>query len=989
MRAALGAWFAQHGSDADTADVIADLTRAAWQAAIKPGVERAAERESRIAELPRLAEWTRTQQREAERLQRAVGGPCAPPAVLPALPLAEAEAELSRATHLAFERMVAESDAARAGESVGWSRLAVGAAIGLGKTEHAVRNIVRLTRERPGIRIAYAVPTHKVARDIQDRLNHEAKRRIAKTWLGATQDDPARPGRKMCRLSELVSTVQGFGGALRDVCGGPKRGWCPHNPAKPDVPPEERCGYRQQPEDDVQVWVIPHALLPSAPPKSLPAFHLLIIDEAPWGSLFGGFDAQGAVQVPIAALTTTPAALSRAGGVEALKYSAAAEALRHGLPGQAGLVKRGSLIEADLTAEAARLCSKLVWKGKDRLHISREVPQGEAVARLKARLGDRTPVKDLARAWQLIAKFLESGEAVAPWTLMAQEMESGAPGLRLRWRQDIEAGWCSAPLLYLDATQEPDVARCWLPDLEVTAAVRARETDVWRAQVFDQSNPKGRLTGGSHEESAALSRRLQRFIEVLAFRYRGRGVGGLDVAVITYKAAAEKLKAVAPNNVAVGHFNALRGFDGWRGVAAIVIIGRPLPSHEEIEIMASVASGRLRGGVGYDRTAEGALLMRDGTGRRVNATVHPDPLVDAFRRQVLTEVEQAEGRGRGVRRSEKTPLISVLLTNHPTGLAVDEALPQAEVLDRLNIVALLAARGIVPDSARGAAAVLADEFEGSRDPSARLRKRLSYSGDSGALARVVEGSGPAAGESVSFPYRDPNMENSHFRAVLSEPPPEAFGSFDAYRYNRAGNRRSALALIDRRQHPNARAALETAIGGELDRFEPARPPEWLARVHQAVWHRSTPVLRLGKAPSPVAALLATDHSSPSAAAPLPVASEVYAIGGTKPVLHVHIFEGTGGRDIQLRRRPGAAWPPTRSAPIRVSAAPMKPEINLSELREALGISRERLRSMMASVSARRLVREKGYELAAAHTLASRVGRERFLAAVALCSARAA
>src|SRR6185312_13249522 len=82
---------------------------------------------------------------------------------------------------------------------------------------------------------------------------------------------------------------------------------------------------------------------------------------------------------------------------------------------------------------------------------------------------------------------------------------------------------------------------------------------------------------------------LRWFIEALAFEYRGQGVpGGPDILVMTYKALAPRLKAGMPSNVAFGHFSATRGFDGWRGVRVVVVIGRPLPAQRDTAIAAAV-----------------------------------------------------------------------------------------------------------------------------------------------------------------------------------------------------------------------------------------------------------------------------------------------------------------------------------------------------------------------------------------------------------------
>lgn len=73
-------------------------------------------------------------------------------------------------------------------------------------------------------------------------------------------------------------------------------------------------------------------------------------------------------------------------------------------------------------------------------------------------------------------------------------------------------------------------------------------------------------------------RRVLRVIETLGVRYAGKGAsGGPDVLVVLPKRLEDKLKGRLPGNVGTLHFGKLRGQDAFKGVAALLVVSRPLP----------------------------------------------------------------------------------------------------------------------------------------------------------------------------------------------------------------------------------------------------------------------------------------------------------------------------------------------------------------------------------------------------------------------------
>jgi hypothetical protein len=1039
MTAAVASWIGQHGPDADVAPMIETVAAAARSAVRDAQVHTADYVEEKIVGLPAHVEWVRTEERRKSSLLSAVGQYCDPDRSLPTLSGAEASMALRAAVDEAFARILPAAGgrrdraasmtpegietvrmAERFFDGPAMPQIAIGAGIGLGKTETTLRAVHRAVRDDRSLRVAISVPTHTTADDIAARFNRMPGQTRAEVWRGTGQSDPVRPQRRMCPMHPLVDRVRMAGGKVADVCGGPKKGWCDHNPARPDGSADAACAYRQQFDADVQVWIFPHAMLTSAAPSAFMTaerrrlgypFDLLVVDEAPWLSFLGGFGPQP-VQVPVEDLVR----LARwpGGGAWRSEYLEIGQRLAAALDGQAGFLKREAFVAARLSASLADRAAALAWNLRGTLPIRRDLPPEAAAIALDEHGGAGGVAALVRRFWNEVATFLRSGTPIAPHTLQAISDDEGHPAIRLRWKDEMHRHWTGGPILYLDATLVSEVARRWLPNLEVTATVQAAETNVHRTALTDRALGKSSLvkagTEAEEKRQATKVGQILRLIEVQAFLHRGRGrrvrgdTPGPDVAVVGYDALDRRIRSRVPDNVAVGHFNALRGFDGWRGVGAILVIGRPEASPLAVEQYGSVASGELIppcGGRWYP-VAEGSHLMRDGAGRRVSTYAHPHPLAEAFRRQVLTELVQVEGRARSVRRGARDPLVSIMLTSTPTDLAVDAAVTEGDVLDEVPMVAVLLARGLVPKDAGDAAVVLSDLFADSTDGAAAFRQRAVRETRGVALSALFAGAKDdlqeAGGELVTFPYynllgKRHDFEQGTVRGRRAAALPDAFLDLRCFRYKAHGRRNAGLVLIDTARHPDPEEALQDVVG-QLASFAPVGPPAWLAALQapyqaasrQPVGTSASVALDLPQAASPFEILLAT--KTHAANAMLPLADEIYTVGAHR--LSVHLFHrGDHGADLRLYRKPGATWPPQRTSatPIVVEkVATPEPTTTAFEIAMELGA---RPRALMIGPEYKRLERDFGQEKALVVKLMGKFGAEAVQAAGARCLARSA
>lgn len=115
----------------------------------------------------------------------------------------------------------------------------------------------------------------------------------------------------------------------------------------------------------------------------------------------------------------------------------------------------------------------------------------------------------------------------------------------------------------------------------------------------------------------------------------------------------------------------------------------PSPVHVENQIAAITGRDpqRLPEGEWFKR-AKGTIQRRDGGSVEVDCYMHPDPVVEAWRRHKhVAPIIQMLGRARPYNRTAETPLVLDVLVNEPLGIAVDEVLDWVQ--DELEPMALI------------------------------------------------------------------------------------------------------------------------------------------------------------------------------------------------------------------------------------------------------------------------------------------------------------
>lgn len=704
LKSAIGAFIGEAGAHADTAWLRADLERAIRDAPRDPAKRDETYIEKRVADLDTWIAWTLDRQREKEAAEAAVET-CEPtyPAPLGSVPearhvLAETMRNIVDQVRRHQARLAGLQEDEEPPSPPAW---AINIDVGLGKTK-AFLEIVVPQLVRDGLPVGLAVPRHKLG---DENVRDLAEGGIAaRVYRGRDADDPDAPGERMCREHERALAIfLAMGDIAKHACGSKGKRRCEFF----DV-----CGYRRQAAARPDVWIVPHELLFHSTPTFIPDTTVLGIDESFWDAGLEGTDAP--VVLPLAWLAQ---ARQVPGGATDTTFLAEVSGVVHdAIARQAGLLKIDALRRGGLSIDNLRLCQKLEWRRKiDIDDVLPGMPRHDAIRLCAEAAEHNRRVARLARFWELLARQLEGGIDRSPWVERAEDR--GEPCVRMAWRRDIHESW-SAPTIVMDATLQPQIVKQFFPQISEPIRVAAPMPHTYVRQITDRPMSLASL----HETETASERRnqsrrnnvekLRRYIEV-----RAADVWPGKALVICQEKVEIAVKAGAlPENIEVAHFNALTGLNTWSDVAALIVIGRTEPSPRSVERIARALFGSAvaevapddKGNLMYPRVARG-IRMRDGSGRKVEGSQHPDPRAEAVRWAICeAELIQAIGRGRGVNRTADNPLQIDILTNVVLPIEVDEVTTWSAIQPSAHDV--MRARGAVPSSYRDMSAAYPDLF---------------------------------------------------------------------------------------------------------------------------------------------------------------------------------------------------------------------------------------------------------------------------------------
>ena len=496
IRAAIGSYFHEHGARADRDLVKIEIQKAIeetpfldcdehWSRARKDARGYLIAPPGGSSNVDEMIVDIAALQAEKERLATE---PCEPAWPLPTLAVNEAYIQIQSAIKWVVldalqhkRRCQIPSDPEILFQSP--HRTAITCSTGTSKTEAMITGIVEFLCADPTARVAIAVPTHKLGAGLAERVNKAFGSQIAAEWHGTEHADPLAPQEKMCRLAEAARELILLGGKLQLLCSRrvEKMEYCPHHPV---VAADDGCGYQRQQallaKNRTRVWIIPATMLSTAPPQGLKRvvklgegdFDLLVIDEAPWFNLLP----EAPVKLPIEALSpewwraqpSRATVFQKRSAIDTLEkiYTLVA-----GLP--SGEISADVLAAANIELSDISTARRSIWKFKADLRglVKPGLDRNRLKRTLSAVASRNQRVVAVVEALHVMMLHLR-GE-LAPSGVVVLD-EKNKRYLCLRRRLNINDAWLRAPTLYLDAADigSFDIARAWLPDLELKVEAR-------------------------------------------------------------------------------------------------------------------------------------------------------------------------------------------------------------------------------------------------------------------------------------------------------------------------------------------------------------------------------------------------------------------------------------------------------------------------------------------------------------------------------------
>ena len=644
---------------------------------------------------------------------------------------------------------------------------ALAVSLGVGKTEAALRHVVKLLvklRAASDHRVCvFAVPEHRLSEEVAKRFSSLAEGthlRVA-IWRGREARLPnGGPDEKMCGDIETVREAQRVYAHLKhEVCR-----VCHLEP---------KCPYIAQSHRQADLWVVSHKVLFMKAPLPIKSrvIAALIVDESPYSAGLIGVE-DDVIELPLDALDPgcMPTPKGEFGDLLTEIRRTLKDALFYEVDGP---VRRTALLGSSLLATSADQAAKLEWLRKIKVGKWRDREANVTLGPMSA-------------LWRAVDHFLSPNGPELSGRMVLGRTHDGARCLTITGRKDIEASW-HVPTMLIDATFDEELVRPYWPQLEVKARIDAAAPNQHIKQVICRSFSKAMLAPivmkkeNEHVEKKNLRRNQARRRLTATISRIERESGG-EMLVVSNKAIVDALKL--PPHIHRAHFNAVAGRDQWRDVRTVIIIGRPQPNPASVERMAGALTGKAPLSL-PKWYARGDVIRRvnDGTTiRQIAGTAdrHPDEMAERIRGRICEgEIMQAIGRGRGVSRTVDNPLQIIVLSDVVLPLAVDEFLSDKDFLNPSPADEMLALGGVAFEDA-----MAAYEAYPGLWPSAEAAKK--------ALQRRNRGT------------------EWNKRLTLPKCPADRLVEVV---YQRSGPKRHrARATVDRALALNPRAAIENAIG---------------------------------------------------------------------------------------------------------------------------------------------------------------------------------
>lgn len=568
------------------------------------------------------------------------------------------------------------------------------ATVGLGKSAVSRGKIAAWQRDMgtAGLphRVLVVTPSHALAEEAA--MGWRAVTDAPVAVLRGYEGKDAATGAPMCRDVEMVKlALHEKLGIGRSVCRSSATWCCPHY---------DGC-LKQRNRREVaaaDIVLAPYDVLFTGPAAGTDPFGLIVIDEGCWQRATDDVVAPPLGRMAAAGLSgladpSDPHCTARLADLMALRQQvAAALALA-----ETGAVQAADLIAAGLTRSHCETAAGLEngFIAEVALYPGMKPRARRAAVTLVKR---NTILRRMVAVWQALAAILTE-ESPPVLRLGAPDADTGERSVTLHGRKHLMGALAGTPVLHLDATLRPELAGCILPGLEMIRI--EAEQPHQHVTLIAGSFGKTSLCPSDSLPQAEQQRRLNRLRDVVDHvRWQARCVAPGKVLVITYMAIEDAFQSIP--GVETAHFNAIAGLDQYRDVDMLIVVGRPLPSTDDLGPLCASLFGHLPDGR-YHRDIR-AVHLRGGGQAVVRTLAHPDPQAELLRAAVCDdELIQAIGRGRGVNRTAANPLEVQALADVALPLIHDRVVAWDAVVP--DVVQRMLLAGVAVDSPADAAAL--------------------------------------------------------------------------------------------------------------------------------------------------------------------------------------------------------------------------------------------------------------------------------------------
>jgi hypothetical protein len=568
---------------------------------------------------------------------------------------------------------------------------AIQSSTGLGKStmmrKHAGNFIIELRANGDARSVVVFVPTINLAREQMFKFREQFPTLTAECYIGLDRYNPNKTNIKMCERTEAKSLIE-KGIAISNLCGSKQSTeWCSHHiNSGCDYP----CGYSQQQHIHADIWFMAHQKLFTPKPLNIdPA--AVIIDESFWSASISN-----TIKLRLSNLTNT-----ECGSV----YQKACEIILPYLnDAPDGYLDTGFIRSTSSDAIGACFAASKELSSFSRSGI---ISPSMASYEVEKTL-NHLPSKLIITFWRVLAAALVSGIDETPY-IVKTTSTNNEYSLFITEKQKIHKDW-NTDTLILDATLSTGITRDYFPEVK-TQVIDCPMSETTVTQISDMPLSKKMMLPDEKrgaKKYAELIKNLDKLIFILIVRIAditaGVKVDGysepVKMLLVTNKAIEEKLVEHKdfPTGIATMHYGATSGIDIYKDVPSLVIVGRMMLPVKEAENLASLLKGEVIS-VGNSESMypkRSRTVVTEYSEVCVESDYHTDPLVEAVRYSITeSEIIQAIGRGRAIRRDDTNPLEILILTNVPLPEKVDLLTTWKDVVPT-KIEALLADTKIVP-----------------------------------------------------------------------------------------------------------------------------------------------------------------------------------------------------------------------------------------------------------------------------------------------------